>query len=176
LIAGSGGMIVMGRIVAPFGIHGWLKIQPIGDDPLSWRSMPQWWIGKTPESQRAEDWRALAPRGLRLHGKGVVAALESVDDRTAAESVTGWFVAAPREALPRPGKDEYYWADLIGLRVIGNGGVALGVVSKLLETGAHAVLEIEDGETQRLIPFVAAFVRQVDLIGGEVHVEWEADW
>jgi 16S rRNA processing protein RimM len=169
-------MIVMGRIVAPFGIHGWLKIQPLGDDPLSWRTMPQWWIGRLPDSQRSEDWRPLAPRGLRVHGKGVVAALESVDSRTAAEEVAGWFIAAPREALPKPAKDEYYWTDLIGLRVTGNGGVALGKVSKLLETGAHAVLEIEDGDTQRLIPFVAVFIQDVDLSAGEIRVEWEADW
>ncbi|MBS1208050.1 MAG: rRNA processing protein RimM [Proteobacteria bacterium] len=169
-------MIVMGRVVAPFGIHGWLKIHPLGDDPLSWRKMPQWWIGKDPDSQRAEDWRALAPRGLRVHGKGVVVALEGVDDRTAAEAVDGWYLAAPREALPAPAKDEYYWTDLIGLRVTGNGGIALGRVRKLLETGAHAVLEIEDGEIERLIPFVAAFIQDVDLAAGEIHVEWEADW
>ncbi|MDP5241214.1 ribosome maturation factor RimM [Uliginosibacterium sp. 31-16] len=169
-------MIVMGRIVAPFGIQGWLKIQALGDDPLSWRKMPQWWIGKNPDSQRPEDWRALAPRGLRMHGKGVIAALEGVDDRSAAEAIDGWFVAAPREALPPPAKDEYYWTDLIGLRVSGTGGVALGTVRKLLSTGAHDVLEIEDGETERLIPFVAAYIQDVDLAAGEIRVEWEADW
>ena len=166
----------MGRIVAPFGIQGWLKVQALGDDPLSWRKMPQWWIGRNPDSQRPEDWRALAPRGLRMHGKGVVAALEGIDDRSAAEAIDGWFIAAPREALPPPGKDEYYWTDLIGLRVSGTGGVALGTVRKLLSTGAHDVLEIEDGETERLIPFVAAYVQDVDLVAGEIRVEWDADW
>jgi 16S rRNA processing protein RimM len=169
-------MIVMGRIVAPFGIHGWLKIQPLGDDPMSWRAMPLWWIGKAPDSKLPEDWQPLAPRGLRMHGKGVVAALKGVDGRTEAEAVAGWFIAAPREALPKPAKDEYYWTDLIGLRVVGCGGVALGCVTKLLETGAHAVLEVEDVKVQRLIPFVAAYVKDVDLAVGEIHVEWEVDW
>jgi 16S rRNA processing protein RimM len=169
-------MIVMGRIVAPFGIHGWLKVQPLGDDPLSWRKMPQWWIGKDPDSQREQDWRPLKPRGLQAHGKGVVLALEGFDDRTAAEAIDGWFLAAPREALPATDKDEYYWTDLIGLSVVGYADVALGRVRGLLETGAHAVLEVEDGETERLIPFVAAFIKNVDLVAGRIEVDWEADW
>lgn len=166
----------MGRIVAPFGIQGWLKIQVLGDDPLSWRKMPQWWIGKDPDSQRQEDWRAVRPNGLRPHGKGVVLAVHEIPDRTAAEAVDGWFLAAPRESLPPPAKDEYYWADLIGLRVFGNAGVALGKVQGLIDTGAHAVLEVEDGEKERLIPFVAAYVLSVDTGLGEINVAWEADW
>jgi 16S rRNA processing protein RimM len=169
-------MIVMGRIVAPFGIQGWLKVQPLGDDPLSWRKMPQWWIGKSPDSQRPEDWRVVRSKGLRQHGKGVVVALEEVPDRTAAEAVDGWFIAAPREALPEPAKDEYYWADLIGLQVTGNAGVLLGKVRGLIETGAHAVLEIEGGDGERLIPFVAAYIKDVDLAKGEISVDWEIDW
>lgn len=166
----------MGRIVAPFGIQGWLKIQVLGDDPLSWRKMPQWWIGKNPDSQRQEDWRPVQPNGLRPHGKGVVLAVLEIPDRTAAEAVDGWFLAAPREALPPPGKDEYYWADLIGLRVVGNAGVVLGKVRNLIDTGAHAVLEIEDGDVERLVPFVGAYVLSVDLELGEIGVAWEADW
>jgi 16S rRNA processing protein RimM len=169
-------MIVMGRIVAPFGIHGWLKVQPLGDDPMSWRRMPQWWVGRDPESDLSSDWRAVSPNGLKLHGKGVVLALVEVPDRTAAEELDGWFLAAPREALPVPAKDEYYWADLIGLSVSGRAGVSLGRVSGLLETGAHAVLQVGDGEVERLIPFVAAFVEDVDLERGEIRVDWERDW
>jgi 16S rRNA processing protein RimM len=169
-------MIMMGRIVAPFGIHGWLKVQPLGDDPLSWRRMTQWWIGKDPDSQREQDWQIFQPRGIRAHGKGVVLALEGVDDRTAAEAIDGWYLAAPREALPATAKDEYYWTDLIGLSVLGKEGVCLGVVRNLLDTGAHSVLEIEDGEAQRLIPFVGAYIKDVDLALRQIHVEWEADW
>lgn len=169
-------MILMGRIVAPFGVQGWLKVQPLGDDPLSWRKMPQWWIGKNPESQRPEDWRVVKPRGLRQHGKGVVLALEDMLDRTAAEAIDGWFIAAPREALPKPANNEYYWADLVGLTVSNAAGLALGKVRGLLDTGVHSVLEVEDGEHERLIPFVDAYVKEVDLAAGSILVEWEPDW
>lgn len=169
-------MIVMGRIVAPFGINGWLKVQPLGDDPLSWKRMSAWWVGRDPEAKDPESWQEVLPGGLKLHGKGVVLALDGVEDRTAAEVYTGWYLAAPREFLPKPGKDEFYWTDLIGLRVIGRAGSSLGVVSGLLETGAHDVLQVEDGEVERLIPFVAAYVGQVDLERGEIQVDWESDW
>lgn len=169
-------MIVMGRIVAPFGIHGWLKVQPLGDDPLSWRKMSQWWIGPDAESAKESDWRAVSPNGLRMHGKGVVLAVGEIADRTAAESVDGWFLAAPREALPKPAKDEYYWADLVGLRVLNLEGVALGEVSGLIDTGAHSVLQVQDGDVERLIPFVGAYVQEVSLESGEIRVDWGVDW
>lgn len=169
-------MVVLGRVLAPFGIHGWVKIQPFGDDALSWRSMSAWWLGTEPESLRPEDWREHKLLAVRGHGKGLIAALEGIGDRTAAEAVEGYYVAAPREALPRLGRDEYYWADLVGLKVIGKGNVLLGVVRSLIETGAHDVLEVVDGEIERLIPFVAAYVGRVDLSRGEIHVDWEADW
>jgi len=169
-------MIVLGRIVAPFGVNGWLKVHPFGDDPLSWRKMPQWWIGQDPDSQRPQDWQAVEPSGLRVHGKGIVIALKSVVGRSAAEAIDGWYLAAPRETLPKPAKDEYYWGDLIGLRVLGLADVALGRVRGLFETGAHAVLDVEDGEIERLIPFVGHYIKDVDLDKGEIRVEWEADW
>lgn len=169
-------MIVLGRIVAPFGVNGWLKIHAFGDDPLSWRTMSNWWIGKDPESQRAEDWQVCTPRGLRMQGKGVVLAMDEVADRTAAEAVGGWYLAAPRSVLPKPAKDEYYWADLVGMHVVGRAGLALGKVERLVETGAHAVLVVKEDETERLIPFVGAYVREVDVTRKLIQVEWEADW
>lgn len=170
------GMIVMGRIVAPFGINGWLKIQLLGDDPLSWKRMPAWWLGENPDATDLAAWQEVVPGGLKLHGKGVVVAVQGLEDRTVAEAYSGWYLAAPRESLPKPGKDEYYWTDLIGLRVIGRADCPLGMVSGLLETGAHDVLQVRDGEVERLIPFVAAYVGKVDLERGEIQVDWESDW
>ena len=97
-------------------------------------------------------------------------------DRNGAESVDGYYIAAPREALPKPDADEYYWADLVGLEVHNASGVVLGKVSGLMSTGAHDVLQVQDGDTERLIPFVASYVTAVDIDGGRINVEWEADW
>src|SRR5574337_159775 len=168
-------MIVLGRIVAPFGIQGWVKVHPFGDDPLAWRKMPQWWISPD-DSEDAAHWRPLTLKGCRMQGKAFVAAFSEVADRTAAEALEGLYVGAPREALPETAVDEYYWADLVGLRVENRAGADLGTVSGLLSTGVDDVLQVVDGEAERLIPFVAAYVDGVDLEAKLIRVDWQKDW
>lgn len=168
-------MIVLGRIVAPFGVQGWVRIHPFGDDPLSWRRMAHWWLSAE-DGARDEYWKPFRLRSCRAHGKSLVASFEEVPDRNAAEAIAGHFVGAPREALPEPAKDEYYWGDLVGLEVVNEAGEALGSVSGLLSTGAHDVLHVQDGDTERLIPFVAAYVLEVDLAARTIRVAWEKDW
>lgn len=168
-------MIVLGRIVAPYGIAGWVKIHPFGDDPLVWRKMPCWWLGKSPE---ATEWQPRQLKDLRVHGKGLVAKFDGVDDRTAAEQLDGLYFAAPRERLPENGADEYYWGDLIGLAVVNEAGEALGMVETLMESGANQVLVVRDeaGECERLLPFVAAVVKDVAVAEGRIRVVWQKDW
>ena len=168
-------MIVLGRIVAPFGIQGWVKVHPFGDDPLSWRKMPQWWVSPD-DASAVDNWRPLALRTCRMQGKSLVAAFADVTDRNAAEALEGLYVGAPREALPATEVDEYYWADLVGLQVENRVGEVLGTVSGLLSTGAHDVLQVADGEAERLIPFVAAYVDEVDLDAKRIRVDWQRDW
>ena len=168
-------MIIMGRIVAPFGVKGWVKIHPFGDDPAAWRTMPQWWLSPD-ESAEDSAWRALKLKQCRPHGKGLVAAFEGINDRTAAEALGRQFIAAPREAMPDTAEDEYYWGDLIGLRVENAAAETLGTVSSLLSAGAHDVLDVRDGDAQHLIPFVAAYVDGVDLEAGVIRVQWQKDW
>lgn len=166
-------MIVLGRVVAPYGVRGWLKVHPLGDDPESWRAMPQWWLSV---NDGKGDWQPYAVEAFRRHGAAWIAKLAGIDDRMQAESLDGWYVAAPREALPKVGKDEYYWGDLVGMAVRNESDDALGTVDSLIETGAHQVLVVRDGETERLLPFVDAVVKSVDVVGGCIRVAWEKDW
>ena len=172
-------MIVLGRIVAPFGIQGWVKIHPFGDDPASWRKLPHWWLSRDADAPDAQ-WKQCTLTACRPHGKGLVAALAEVPDRNAAEAIDGFFIAAPRDALPQPEENEYYWGDLVGLEVINEAAETLGTVRGLLSTGAHDVLQVQDGEgkgaVERLIPFVAAFVLDVDLAARRIRVSWQKDW
>lgn len=168
-------MIVLGRIVAPFGVKGWVRIAPFGDDPLSWSQMPQWWAAREAEAPD-DSWRTISLRESRAHGDGLIASFEEIADRVTAEQFKGWYVGAPRSALPTPDEGEYYWHDLIGLRVENLDGEALGAVEGLLSTGAHDVLRVVDGETERLIPFVAAYAQEVDLADGVIRVDWHKDW
>lgn len=151
-----------------------MHLHPFGDDPASWKRMAQWWLARN-DGANAQ-WTAAKLSDLRLHGGGWVAKLEGVDSRDAAEAVTGWYFAAPREELPVPENGEFYWADLIGLDVVNAQGHALGVIESLIETGAHTVLKLREGEQQRLLPFVEQVVMVVDVAGGRMTVDWQADW
>jgi len=168
-------MIVLGRITAPFGIRGWLKVQAYGDGQEAWCAMPSWWLAKDGDAA-AKDWRTIALQQASTHGKGLVAKFAAVDDRDAALALVGFYVGAPREALPVNAEDEYYWADLVGLEVVNEAGERLGRVQSLLESGANAVLCVVDGDQERLLPFVAQVVRKVDRASGLIRVDWGKDW
>lgn len=168
-------MIVLGRIVAPFGVQGWLRVHPFGDDPEAWRKMPQWWLSADADAP-AESWKARGLEAVKLHGDGVVAKLAGIDDRDASEALGSCYFGAPREALPVPEQDEYYWTDLIGLAVVNLHEQPLGRVKSLIETGANEVLVVGDGERERLLPFVEQVVKAVDVPGGIIRVDWDGDW
>jgi|WetSurMetagenome_2_1015567.scaffolds.fasta_scaffold137988_2 16S rRNA processing protein RimM len=171
-------MVVLGRITAPYGVKGWLRLHPFGDDPASWRAMKRWWLGS--DENDFSGWRAYPLQTMRLQGKEWVVKLTGVDDRNAAEQMVGSFVGAPRGDLPATDEDEFYWADLIGLAVLNEKQEALGHVTEMIESGAHAVMVVQDGEgkaaQKRLLPFVGQVVKDVDIPAGIMRVEWEADW
>lgn len=171
-------MVVLGRITAPYGVKGWVRLHPFGDDPDRWQEISRWWLGR--EEHDYSSWRAYSLQALRLQGKGWVAKLVGIDDRSGAESLVGQFVGAPRNALPPTEQDEYYWADLVGLEVVNEQQESLGRVVELIESGAHAVMVVVQGEgksrVERLLPFVGHVVKDVDVAAGKMRVSWERDW
>ncbi|MDP3440260.1 MAG: ribosome maturation factor RimM [Azonexus sp.] len=165
-------MVVLGRLADPYGMQGWLRLHPFGDDPLDWAEMPVWWI-----SRDGQSWSECKLKRLKSHNNGLVVLLDGVVDRTAAEAMKGTLVGAPRAALPTTGEDEFYWSDLIGLDVINTAGERLGKVASLIETGASSVLRVvADGHAERLLPFVSAVVLSVEKEAGLIRVEWGSDW
>ncbi|MCP5279840.1 MAG: ribosome maturation factor RimM [Thiobacillus sp.] len=169
--------VVMGRVAAPYAVKGWIKVQPFTEYPDSLLDYDRWWLGH--EEGRNKGWREYRVLEGKVHGQTLLVQLEGVDDRTASEALKGLDVAVDRAEFPEPDEDEYYWDDLIGLDVVNTEGVVLGKVASLLETGAHDVLRVVDaneGERERLIPFVDAFVREVDRESRRILVEWGADW
>jgi len=159
----------MGRIAAPFGVKGWIRIQPNTAAPGNLLAYPSWWVG------REGDWRETAVAEAKVQGRAVIARLEGCDDRDAAAALRGKSVAVPRAALPRPQSGEYYWADLIGLAVVNTAAQALGRIAGVMQTGANDVLVVQ-GERERLIPFIATVMREVDPEAGVVRVDWSAEY
>jgi 16S rRNA processing protein RimM len=168
-------MIVLGRISAPFGVQGWVRIHPFADDPVAWAKLPQWWLADSADVSE-QSWRAVKLADKKVHGDGLIVRLEGVATREGAEALEGQFIGVPREALPDVASGEYYWADLIGLSVFNQSGVSLGIVTSLIETGANHVLVVTEGKQERLLPFVEHVVKEVSVTAGRISVDWEADW
>ena len=158
----------MGRIAAPFGVKGWVRVQPDTAAPASLLAYRTWWLG------HEDDWRQVAVAEAKVQGRAVVARLEGCDERNAAAALRGQTVAVPRSLMPPPQAGEYYWVDLIGLAVVSTAAQALGSIAGIMQTGANDVLVVQ-GERERLIPFIATVIREVDLAGGIVRVDWDAD-
>jgi 16S rRNA processing protein RimM len=163
-------MVVMGKIVAAHGIKGWVKIQTYTEYLDSLLDYDTWYVGKE------EAWRPLEVLEAEVHSKVLVARLEGVDDRTAAERYKGQLIAVPRSELPEQEEGEYYWSDLIGLKVLNLAGEELGTVDTLLETGANDVLVVKGGSGELLIPFIEDVIGKVDLKQKTIRVDWQADY
>jgi 16S rRNA processing protein RimM len=159
----------MGRLGAPFGIKGWIKVQPYTETPDSLFDYDIWQVG------RDENWRDFEVEEAAIHGDGLIAKLAGIDDRDQAFALRGREIAVNREELPEAAENEYYWNDLIGLTVVNREGVELGQVAGLMETGSQDVLVVK-GDRERLIPFVDAYVTRVDMPGKRIEVDWELDW
>ena len=98
--------------------------------------------------------RDYALRHVRAAGKGAIASLEGVGDRSAAEALRGQLLEVDRAALPPLAEDEYYHADLIGMPCVDRQGTAVGDVVTVENYGAGDLLEVElDSGKRALIPF-----------------------
>lgn len=162
--------VALGRIGAPHGVRGWVRIQSWTRPPEAILEFAEWLVGA------AGDRCARRVAATAVSGKALVARLEGVEDRDAAAALRHAEIAVPREALPDPAPGEWYWADLEGLAVETVAGVPLGRVDHLLETGANDVLVVR-GERERLIPWVMEHtIRDVDPGQGRIVVDWDPDF
>jgi len=145
--------------------------------------------------ERSGVWRSVAVRSARPCGNVFVAHLEGVEDRDAAAEFAGARIGLPRDALPTLDDGQYYWVDLIGLEVLDEGGESLGVLRKMVETGANDVMVVgsaPDGgrdsgsdrppapggsrAQEHIIPFIIGeVIREVDLEAGHLRVCWPLD-
>lgn len=164
-------LVVLGSITGAHGIQGWVRVHSHTEPREGILEYSPWLLGSdarpTPVLEGAK------------HGKAVIARLEGVADRDEAESLAGRQISVERGRLPEPGHKQYYWADLIGLEVVQQGGKSLGTIHNMMATGANDVMVVRDGEEpgrEQLVPFLPdRTVLEVDLESGRVTVDWEID-
>lgn len=172
--------VEVGRVLGAWGVKGGIKVKAFAADPQALFSTKRWYL-RPPESPRSLAASVAMPALLRVvqareQGDAVVATVQELNDRDAAEALKGARVFVPRTSFPTPSEGEYYWVDLIGMSVATRGGAAVGTVVGLIETGPHCVLRIQPGDSaaeEVLIPFVGAYVDGVDQTGRRITVDWD---
>lgn len=181
--------VEVGRIVDAWGVKGWIKVQPFASDPQALFSSKRWFL-KPADDAAVKRPASAQPAGQPLpqllkivqaknHGDVVVAQVQEVEDRSGAEALRGARIFVGRSSFPTADPDEYYWVDLIGMSVVNREQEALGTVVGLIDTGPHSVLRIQPADPQaveRLVPFVAAYVDDVNTAEKRITVDWGLDY
>jgi len=160
--------VVLGRVGAPFGVRGWVKVQSYTDPPEGIVSYVPWHLARNGSlgTRAVLDWKAA--------GRQIAVQLQGVDTREAAGALTGAEVRVERSALPPTAPGEYYWDDLVGLEAVSGDGEPLGRVAGILELPAHPVLVLKGGR-ERLVPLVRERLVDVDLGAGRLVLDWHPD-
>lgn len=168
---------MVGYVSGAYGLNGWVRIKPYSADADALLHAKTWWLDKP-------DFHDVDMLQAKIHSGDVVAQLMGVAGRDAAEALKGAAVQVSRSYFPPLSDGEFYWVDLIGLSVENLQGESLGLVTDLMDNGAHPILRVavqqtpEPGKAQQelLIPFVDQFVKTVDQKVKKITVDWELDY
>jgi 16S rRNA processing protein RimM len=156
----SSDRVLLGVVAAPHGVRGLVRIKSFTGDPMAVAA-----YGPLSDEAGKKVYRVEALSAAR---GAVLARIEGVADRTAAEALRGLRLYVERRRLPDAGEREWYEADLIGLSAIGRDGRDWGKVVAFHDFGAGSVMEVSGGA---MLPFTDEAVPEIDVAGGKVLVE-----
>ncbi|MDC8831556.1 ribosome maturation factor RimM [Alteromonas gilva] len=163
--------VVIGKIGAPYGVKGWVKINSSTEVPEGIFDFSPWYLADGKEYQ-TDQWRP--------HGKAIVAKLVGVDSRDDAERIKNLDISINAEQLPELEGDDIYWRELTGMQVVTTQGYNLGVIKEVFNTGANDVIRVKAlssdafGQKERLLPFVYdSVVHNVDKTERVITVDWD---
>lgn len=174
--------VEVGRVLDAWGVKGWFKLTPHSASPEALFSAPSWYLLPSERGvPKFEGVKKIAIAQVKPHADVVVATSADVPDRNAAELLKGARIFVSRADFPPAEDDEFYWVDLMGLEVINREGVNLGRVIDLMSAGPQTTMvlldeSVADKPQERLIPFVSAFVDDVDLKVKRITVDWQPDY
>ncbi|HET8726546.1 MAG TPA: ribosome maturation factor RimM [Alphaproteobacteria bacterium] len=161
---GKAARVCVGAITGAHGVRGLVKVKPFTQDPAA--------IGAYGAVTDEAGGRRFGLELLSLAKGQWLARIEGVADRNAAEALRGTRLYVAREALPEPEEDEFYYADLIGLRVELPDGAPFGRVRAVHDFGAGDVVEIAGADGGAIhVPFTRAAVPVIDVPGGRIVVD-----
>jgi len=161
-------LIVVGKIVAPHGVRGDVRVIPLTDFPERFKQLKQVLL---------DDGTNLAIESVKYHKESVLLKFSGLDDRNTIEHLRGKLLKIEKKDAVKLQEGEYYHFDIIGLKVVDEAGEYLGVITDILRTGSNDVYIAEqDGKRPLLIPALKKVVTKIDVEGGQMIVKLQEEW
>lgn len=160
-------LLQVGVITTTHGVRGEVKVFPTTDDAARFKKLKQVILDTGKEKIELEI------AGVKFFKNLVILKFKGIDDINDVEKYRKKSLYVTRENAVKLKKDEYFIADLIGLKVISDEGEDLGTISDVLQTGANDVYVIKkEGAEELLVPAIKECVKNVDVEGGtmELHL------
>ena len=160
-------LLQVGIIASTHGVRGEVKVYPTTDDPRRFRRLKEVVLDTGKEKINLEI------EGVKFFKQFVILKFKGLDNINDIEKYRQKSLYVTRKNAVRLQRDEYFIADLIGLKVQDEDGKELGTVKDVIETGANDVYEVEmaDGKSL-LLPAIKQCILNVDVENGtmQVHV------
>ena len=160
-------LLQVGIITSTHGVRGEVKVYPTTDDPRRFRRLKEVVLDTGREKLNLEN------EGVKFFKQFVILKFKGLDNINDIEKYRQKSLYVTRKNAVRLQRDEYFIADLIGLKVQDEDGTELGTVKDVIETGANDVYEVEmaDGRSL-LLPAIKQCILNVDVENGmmQVHV------
>lgn len=166
----AGSLLLVGHVWRAHGVTGEVKIVPATDDPVRFEDLDMVYIGA---SATSADARVVETVRLQPTKRGIIVIMkiEGVDSREEVENLRTHQVFARESDLPPLEENEFYVHDLIGLEVVTDAGVPVGLVNDVMEVPAQQVLVVSrHGRAPAMIPVVDEFVQDIDWDEGRITV------
>jgi 16S rRNA processing protein RimM len=154
----SDSLILMGKVAATHGIRGQLRVISYSGLTESFLSAGSLFLKDASGRMQQHDVAAVA-----VHGKKLLVTLKGFSDINQVLSFVGSEVFLYRDQLPAPEEDEYYWHDLVGMKVVTTDNRLLGVLASIIETGSNDVYVVASDDREYLIPALSDVVVSVDI-------------
>lgn len=156
----------IGKIVAPFGIHGELKVFSLSDVPDRFASLKAVYV------LNPEPVRYVIKNVRPFKGDFVLLKFVGIDDANIADTLRNTELVIPLEQLAKLPPDSYYQHDILGLQVYTLENRLIGTIVDILVTGSNDVYVVKGKEGQQfLIPAIKTVIKQVDLIRRMMYIE-----
>ncbi|MCS7233479.1 MAG: ribosome maturation factor RimM [Synergistetes bacterium] len=151
-------LIIVGKVVAAHGIKGVIKVLSMTDFPERLRERKRLIFYDDRDNVLFEG----DLEKLTLEGRTFLIKVKGCETRDMAERLIGSFIKVKEEELPPLGEGEFYFHQIIGLKVYTQEGKYLGKIVDILKTGANDVFCVR-GEKEYMIPALKSVVREIDL-------------